>query len=129
MLRQNDIDEFAGIFFKNINKQNKGDHGKYNKWVDPAVARYKETYRDLTQEGEVYTDEGEAFKSNLRSFIRLYSFLSQIVDFVDPDLHKLYAYGGLLLTKLPYRSDGGSIILDEEVALESYRLEKTFEGR
>ncbi|KTD00088.1 hypothetical protein [Legionella feeleii] len=60
--------------------------------------------------------------------MRLYSFLSQVVDFVDPDLHKLYAYGELLLTKLPYRSNAGSINLNEEIALESYRLEKTFEG-
>ena len=50
------------------------------------------------------------------------------MDFVDPDLHKLFAYGGMLLTKLPYRSNGGSINLDEEVALESYRLEKTYDG-
>lgn len=128
VLRQGDIDQFAKVFFKDHSKQNKGDHGKYNQWVDPAVKRYKEAYRDLTKEGEVYNEEGELFKSNLRSFVRLYSFLSQVVDFVDQDLHKLYAYGGLLLTKLPYRSNAGSINLNEEVALESYRLEKTFEG-
>lgn len=34
----------------------------------------------------------------------------------------------MLLTKLPYRSNAGSINLNEEIALESYRLEKTFEG-
>ena len=128
VLRQSDIDQFAKVFFKGRSKQNKGDHGKYNQWVDPAVKRYKEAYRDNTKEGEVYNEEGELFKNNLRSFVRLYGFLSQVVDFVDPDLHKLYAYGGLLLTKLPYRSNAGSINLNEEVALESYRLEKTFEG-
>ena len=128
VLRQSDIDQFALVFFKNRSKQNKNDHGKYNQWVDPAVSRYKEAYRDHTKEGEVYNEEGELFKSNLRSFVRIYSFLSQVIDFVDPDLHKLYAYGGLLLTKLPYRSNAGSINLNEEVALESYRLEKTFEG-
>lgn len=129
VLRQLEIDEFAKVFFKDPAKQNKRDHGKYNQWIDPAVSRYKAEYRDHSMtEYEAYTDEGEAFKSNLRSFVRLYSFLSQVVDFVDPDLHKLYAYGGMLLTKLPYRSNGGSINLDDEVALESYRLEKTFEG-
>tara|TARA_Y100000296_G_scaffold26795_1_gene31472 strand:+ start:4274 stop:7387 length:3114 start_codon:yes stop_codon:yes gene_type:complete len=128
VLRQGDIDEFAKVFFKDKDKQNKRDHGKFNQWIQPAVGRYKDAYRDHSQQGEVYTDEGEAFKSNLRSFVRLYSFLSQVIDFVDPDLHKLYAYGGLLLTKLPYRSNGGSIDLNEEVALDSYRLEKTFEG-
>ncbi|MCC5014865.1 type I restriction endonuclease subunit R [Legionella sp. 31fI33] len=128
VLRQSDIDQFAKVFFKDRSKQNKGDHGKYNQWVDPAVKRYKEAYRDHTQEGEIYTEDGELFKNNLRSFVRLYSFLSQVIDFVDPDLHMLYAYGGLLLTKLPYRSNAGSISLNEEIALESYRLEKTFEG-
>lgn len=129
VLRQLDIDEFAKVFFKDPAKQNKRDHGKCNQWIDPAVSRYKAEYRDHSiTEYEAYTDEGEAFKSNLRSFVRLYSFLSQVVDFVDPDLHKLFAYGGMLLTKLPYRSNGGSINLDEEVALESYRLEKTYDG-
>lgn len=129
VLRQLDIDEFAKVFFKDPAKQNKRDHGKYNQWIAPAVSRYKAEYRDHSiKEYEAYTDEGEEFKSNLRSFVRLYSFVSQVVDFVDPDLHKLFAYGGMLLTKLPYRSNGGSINLDEEVALESYRLEKTYDG-
>lgn len=129
VLRQLEIDEFAKVFFKDPSKQNKRDHGKYNQWIDPAVTRYKDAYRDQSKPGvEAYTEEGEEFKSNLRSFVRLYSFLSQVVDFVDPDLHKLYAYGGLLLTKLPYRTNAGSINLDDEVALESYRLEKTYEG-
>ncbi|ASP39595.1 restriction endonuclease subunit R [Bacterioplanes sanyensis] len=129
VLRQLDIDEFAKVFFKDPAKQNKRDHGKYNQWIDPAVSRYKAEYRDQSIcDYEAYTDEGEAFKSNLRSFVRLYSFLSQVVDFVDVELHKLFAYGSMLLTKLPYRSNAGSINLDEEVALESYRLEKTYEG-
>ena len=129
VLRQLEIDEFARVFFKDPAKQNKRDHGKYNQWVDPAVGRYKTEYRDHSiTEYEAYTEQGEEFKSELRSFVRLYGFLSQVVDFVDPDLHRLYAYGGMLLTKLPYRSNSGSINLDEEVILESYRLEKTFDG-
>ena len=129
VLRQSDIDAFANVFFKDPAKQSQRDHGKYNQWLDPAVGRYKEAYRDHNMaDSEGYTDEGEAFKSDLRTFVRLYSFLSQVVEFVDVDLHKRFAYGSLLLTKLPYRANSGAIHLDEEVALDSYRLEKTYDG-
>lgn len=43
-------------------------------------------------------------------------------------LEKHYAYGRYLLTKLPYRSNGGVLDLDDDVMLSSYRNDKTFEG-
>lgn len=72
--------------------------------------------------------EGEDFKSTLQSFVRLYSFLSQIIDWQDVELEKHYSYGRYLLTKLPYRSTGGMLDLDDDVVLTSYRNDKTFEG-
>ena len=50
-------------------------------------------------------EEKDDFKHTLSSFLRLYAFLSQIVPFQDPELEKLYAYGRLLLNKLPKDTD------------------------
>ena len=56
----------------------------------------------------------------------MYSFVSQILPFVDPELEKLYVFVRFLLRKLPPSSQGGVIPdLDEEIALKAYRLEKT----
>jgi type I restriction enzyme R subunit len=130
VIRSTDVDEFSKVYFKPKAKHTKRDHGALNKWIDPAVARYKETFKDYasTADEEKYTPEGELFKSNLQSFVRLYSFLSQIIDWQDVELEEMYAYGRYLLTKLPYRSNAGMLDLDDEVALNSYRNEKTFEG-
>ena len=60
--------------------------------------------------------------------MRLYSFLSQIIDWQDVQLEKHYTYARYLLTKLPYRSNGGVLDLDDDVELSSYRNDKTFES-
>ena len=130
VLRAQEIDEFANIYFKPQAKQSKDDHAQLNRWIDPAVARYKEAYRASRSavDGESYIEEGEAFKSTLQRFVRQYSFLSQIIDWQDIELEKLYAYARYLLTKLPYRNADGMLTLDDEVVLYSYRNEKTFAG-
>ncbi len=130
ILRPEEVNAFAEVYFKPLSKQTKRDHGQLNKWIDPAVERYKQQFRDDTAPAgeEKYTEEGEDFKSTLQSFVRLYSFLSQIIDWQDVELEKHYAYGRYLLTKLPQRSSGGMLDLDDEVALTSYRIDKTFEG-
>lgn len=124
ILRQLEIDAFAQVFFKPQAKQTKRDHGQFNKWIDPAEERFTQEYvRD-----DVISEEGEVFKSTLQTYIRLYSFLSQVIDWQDVELEKLYAYGRYLLTKLPYRSGSGMMIINDEVELTAYRNEKTFEG-
>jgi len=130
ILRSEDVDAFAEVYYKPQVKQTKRDHGQLNRWIDPAVERYRQAFRDAPAPvgEERYTDEGEDFKSSLQSFVRLYSFLSQIIDWQDVALEKHYAYGRYLLTKLPYRSNGGVLDLDDDVELSSYRNDKTFEG-
>ncbi len=130
VLRAQDIDDFAAVYFKPYYSQKAQDHGRLNKFIDPAVERYKQEYRDPGASGgeERYTEEGEEFKSLLRSFLRFYGFLSQIICWQDAELEKLYAYSRYLLTKLPYRSTGGMIHLEDELALSAYRNELTFAG-
>ncbi|MCR6106872.1 type I restriction endonuclease subunit R [Salipaludibacillus agaradhaerens] len=113
-----EVDAFSKAFFIPSNKQRKEDLGKLHRYVDPAVDRYNEKPED----------EQDEFKSSLTSYVRLYSFISQISPFQSVELHKLHAYGQLLLKKLPKQGDAGGLSLDNEVELEYYRLEETGKG-
>lgn len=114
---QSEIDQFAKVFFKPKADQKPSDQGQLHKIIDPAVDRFKATDEEAQ----------EAFRHTLQEYLRLYAFLSQIINFVDVDLEKLYAYGRLLATKLPKRKDE-PLNLDGDVAMTYYRLQKMYEG-
>jgi type I restriction enzyme R subunit len=55
-----------------------------------------------------YDDEKKAeLRGALDEFVRLYSFLSQIIAFSDPDLERLHVFGRHLLRVLPPAKRGG----------------------
>jgi len=114
---QSEVDAFAQVFYKPGQTSFK-DQGKLYACIDPAIDRYE----DLEEEQQ------DEFKNSLTTFVRLYSFLSQILPFQDVDLEKLYTYGRFLLTKLPKTDPTDRLKLDNEVALEYYRLQKIGEG-
>lgn len=113
-----EVEDFAGVFFKPASQQAEKDKGDLHKLVNPAVGRFDA----LPPETKV------EFRHQLGTFVRLYAFLSQVVDFADPDLEKLYAYGRLLYQKLDLGAGGTPVVLDDEVKLAFYRLSKTYEG-
>jgi type I restriction enzyme R subunit len=86
--------------------------------LDLAVERFKL----LTEE------DGNLFKNQLVSFRSLYSFISQIVPYLDSDHEKLYTYARFLLSKLPQSADARRVQIDDEVELKYYRLQKISEG-
>jgi type I restriction enzyme, R subunit len=89
-------------------------------------AAIKQVEHELKAAGE-QIDQLDLFKKNLQSFVRLYEFLSQIIDYEDPELEQLCVYAKHLYPLL--RSDR----LDEknidisELALTHYRLTKRAE--
>lgn len=116
---QSEVDNFCNAFFRSSRTHTKKDSARLNAFIDPAVDRYRAI--------EIEADQ-EDFKHTLMVYTRLYSFLSQIMPFQDIDLEKLYAYGRMLLKKLPRKDISDILKLDDEVALEYYRLEKISEG-
>ena len=115
---QEEINDFCNIFFKSATIQSSKDQGLLYAKVQPAVDRFSAL--------EIQ-EEKDDFKHTLASFLRLYAFLSQIVPFQDQELEKLYAYGRLLLNKLPKDADT-KYKLNDDIALEYYRLQKISEG-
>lgn len=73
-------------------------------------------------------EKREEFREKLSGYVKVYSFLSQIIPYADPDLEMLYSYGRFLLPHLPLDRDPTIIKVGEEVALQYYRLERVFSG-
>ena len=72
-------------------------------------------------------EEREEFRGQLTAYRNLYAFLSQIIPYQDTDLERLYAFARNLLAKLPPPGDGQGFVLDDEVALQFYRLQQISE--
>lgn len=115
-----EIDEFANIYFDPATKLNNAKQQKLLYAItDSAVDRFKCIKEEEKQ---------DEFKKGLRSWTNLYAFLSQIMPFIDAEFEKFYAYSKLLQTRLPKRELSESLSLDDEIALEYYRLQKINEG-
>ena len=71
------------------------------------------------------TDDREAFRSTLQSYIRLYGYISQLITFTDVALEKLYIFGRSLNKKLPKREHPDLQDVLESVDLDSFRVQKT----
>lgn len=115
-----EIEDFANVYFDPKTKLNNPKQQKHlYAFTDPAVDRFKAIAEEEKQ---------DEFKKGLRSWTNLYAFLSQIMPFIDSEFEKFYAYAKLLQTRLPKRELSESLHLDDEVALEYYRLQKIKEG-
>lgn len=115
-----EIEAFANVYFDPKTKLNNPKHQKHlYAFTDPAVDRFKAIAEEEKQ---------DEFKKGLRTWTNLYAFLSQIMPFIDSEFEKFYAYAKLLQTRLPKRELSESLHLDDEVALEYYRLQKIKEG-
>ncbi len=119
-----EVNGFAEVFYQLPTNVNPSSHAKLNAWLDPAVDRFK----GLGATDDERREFQEDFRGKLIAFKNLYGFLAQIVPFQDPDLEKLYAFGRMLLKKLPRPETGGPLDLDDDVMLTSLKLKKEAEG-
>jgi type I restriction enzyme, R subunit len=118
VIRPGDVEAFARLFFRPRNGGGYRDHGRLHSAIDPAVDRFR----------ALEDEQQDDCQNALTVFVRLYAFLAQIMPFADAELEKFYAYGRYLLTKLPTTNRGRPFKLEDEVALEYYRLQKVREG-
>ena len=81
-----------------------------------------ESWRELDR------DDQEDFRGNVQSFIRLYGYIVQIVDFKDLELEKLYIFLRHLVKKLPRRQLDDIRDVTSSVDLEYFRIEKKHES-
>ncbi|MCQ2538272.1 MAG: DEAD/DEAH box helicase family protein, partial [Lachnospiraceae bacterium] len=100
------------------NRKNSSLQGKITNALLPIAERYN---HKLDQQ------ERYDFRRQVRSFVKWYNYITQIVRMFDKDLHKEYIFCSYLAHLLP--GDNEDIWdLGNKVTLEYYKLEETFKG-
>ncbi|KVM68420.1 restriction endonuclease subunit R [Burkholderia ubonensis] len=114
-----EVEAFARIFYREPNRQNPADHAHMQRHLQPAVDRFK-----AIEDEEVRG----IFRDKLGGYVRMYSFLSQILPYSDAELEMLYSYGRFLLPHLPLDRDNTVVKIGNEVELQYYRLQRISSG-
>jgi type I restriction enzyme, R subunit len=113
-----EVEAFARVFYRPPAKQTAADHARIHQQLQPAVDRFTALAADELR---------DTFREKLFGYVRVYSFLSQIMPYADPDLEMFYSYGRLLLPQLPSETKD-PVRLADEVSLQYYRLQRVFSG-
>ncbi len=114
-----EVEAFARIFYRQADRQNPADHAHMQRHLQPAVDRFKAIESDEVR---------SSFRDKLGGYVRMHSFLSQILPYADPDLEMLYSYGRFLLPHLPLDRDNTVVKIGNEVELQYYRLQRVSSG-
>ena len=93
------------------------NHERINAGLQPAVDRFAALDEDRQDE----------FRDVLTRFVRIYSFLSQVVSFTDVKLERDYLFCRAL-SRLIKQEPGSGVDLGGAVELTHLAMEKTFEG-
>lgn len=115
----NEVAAFAHVFYRAPKQQSPADHAQMQRQLQPAVDRFMAITEDELR---------DAFREKLGGYVRMYSFLSQILPYGDADLEKLYSYGRYLLPHLPLDRDSIVVKLGDDVGLQYYRLQRVSSG-
>ena len=81
-----------------------------------------EKYLPLTPE-----DKGQIQK-NVNKYVRQYSFISQIITFIDTDLEKFYLFTKLLFKYLPYEKETLPLEVTQMVDMDKYKIQEEENG-
>jgi hypothetical protein len=100
-----------------LHLRTKEDHGLLYAKLAPA----KERFKALGQ------DQQEEFRKRLKRFVHLYSFLSQVVPYLEARSERVYVYARHLANYLPREERGGLDLGEDEVVLTHLRQVKTGE--
>lgn len=111
---ESDVEKFAATYFSK-----RGTQARLYGLLEPVVERFEELDADQKRE----------FRHELVKYVRLYSFLSQIVAFTDTDLEKLYVFARLLRKKLKVPREELPKEIQDMIDLESLRVRGKGQGK
>jgi type I restriction enzyme R subunit len=111
---EGDVQEFAKVFFHRTATQDQ---------IYSALGPVVERFRALSEQ------EQQDFRGQLTDYARLYAFLSQILPFTDADLERLYAFVRHLRRLLPGERAELPREVQQNIDMESYRVQQTGSGR
>lgn len=73
-------------------------------------------------------EDKEKFRKNVNKYIRQYSFISQIITFIDTELEKFYLFNKLLFKYLPYEKETLPFEVTQMVDMDKYRVQEEENG-
>ena len=109
-----DVDAFAGVFFGTGSTQ-----AQLYAALTPSVQRFS----------ELQEDERQDFRGQATDYVRLYSFLAQVITFLDADLEKLYVFTRHLRRLLRVDREELPLEIQQNIDMESYRVQQTANGK
>ncbi|MYN68572.1 MAG: DEAD/DEAH box helicase [Acidobacteria bacterium] len=109
-----DVESFARVYF-----DPRANQDRLYAALEPARQRFV----------DLDPDEAGDFRGQLTDYVRLYSFLSQVLTFADPDLEKLYVFARHLRRLLPADKDELPREVQQNIDMESFRIQRTSRGR
>jgi type I site-specific restriction-modification system R (restriction) subunit len=111
---ESDVTAFAEVYFNP-----KATQDRLYSVLVPLVERF----RALSKE------EQPDFRGQLTDYVRLYAFLAQVLTFVDADLEKLYVFARHLRRLLPADRAELPREVQQNIDMESYRIQQTGSGK
>ena len=105
---QHQIDQFCKEFYSTSESDEK---------LHPIIDNVVDTYNEKLNE-----EEQDEFKSKIQSFIRMYSYISQISSFGEVKWEKFYVFLRFLNKKLP-RKHSERVSIVDSVDLDSLRIQ------
>jgi type I restriction enzyme R subunit len=117
-VNEDEVERFADRFFQ-------GDLSTQDRLALEGTVRLAVERFNLDEDDA----QKEEFRQLLRSFLRFYSFVAQVVSLNDAWLEKLYAYASWLSRLLPSREVPADIMItDDMLSLSAFKLKKSEEG-
>ena len=108
-----DVDAFSRIYFDKKAKQD-----QLYAVLAPARQRFD----------ELAPPQQADFRGELTDYVRLYVFLAQVVTFADTSLEKLHVFARHLRRLLPASQEKLPQEVQQNIDMESYRLQQTSRG-
>lgn len=109
-----EVEEFARLFI--IEKAP-------GKKISPLFTKIVQgRFSKLTEEKQ------EEFRESVRKYVAQYSFVSQIINWIDPDLEKFYLFSKLLLKYIPPKKDSLPEEILDMVDMDKFRLQEQENG-
>jgi type I restriction enzyme R subunit len=109
-----DVAAFASVYFDARATQDR---------LYAVLAPVVERFRALPPE------EQAEFRGQLTDYVRLYTFLAQVLSFADADLEKLHVFARYLRRLLPADRAELPREVQQNIDMESYRIQQTGSGK
>ena len=109
-----EVTDFARVYF-----DSKATQDRLYALLAPIVERFQQLSKE----------EQHDFRGQLNDYVRLYAFLAQVLPFADADLEKLYVFARHLRRLLPPDRTELPREVQQNIDMESYRIQQTGNGR